>query len=221
MRLGHAAANMRPASARGFFQQEYAEGRAVYFSAPATVAFIRIGGISLAVAVPVPESGIMRIQITPQVQRRTTLITVREKPVLMTPARSILAALLAVVGLPRSPASASAEPFTGAQEYEDFYHGLDEVNLLEELSAAPSSSNTLRPIAFPSTQIGAKIHKQDFALLASPPSAIDICSTTPTPATHATLCKSSRCIPFDVPCFHLFPLHLSAHEQYNFFALPH
>ncbi|KAH9000012.1 hypothetical protein EDB86DRAFT_2907144, partial [Lactarius hatsudake] len=82
------------------------------------------------------------------------LITVREKPVLMTPARSILAALLlVVVGLPKSPVPASAEPFTGAQEYEDFYHGLDEVNLLEELSAAPSSSNTLRPIAFPSTQI--------------------------------------------------------------------
>ncbi|KAH8999990.1 hypothetical protein EDB86DRAFT_3075294 [Lactarius hatsudake] len=204
MRLGHAAANVRPASARGFFQQEYAEGRAVYFSAPATVAFIGIGGISLAVAVPVLESSIMRIQITPQVQRRTTLITVREKPVLMTTARSIVAALLlAVVDLPRSPASASTEPFTGAQEYEDFYHGLDEVNLLEELSAAPSSPNTLRPIAFPSTQIGAKIHKQDFALLASPPSAIDLCSTTPTHATRATLRKSSRCTPVDVPCFHV------------------
>ncbi|KAH9000004.1 hypothetical protein EDB86DRAFT_586014 [Lactarius hatsudake] len=73
MRLGHAAANVRPASARGFFQQEYAEGCAVYFSAPATVAFIGIGGISLAVAVPVLESSIMRIQITPQVQRRTSL----------------------------------------------------------------------------------------------------------------------------------------------------
>ncbi|KAH9069759.1 hypothetical protein EDB83DRAFT_2370152, partial [Lactarius deliciosus] len=79
----------------------------------------------------------------------------------MAPARSILAAmLLALVGLPRSPASASAEPFTSAQEYDEFYHhGLDEVNLLEELSAAPSSSNTLRPIAFPSTEIGVKIHK--------------------------------------------------------------
>ncbi|KAH9000003.1 hypothetical protein EDB86DRAFT_2906972 [Lactarius hatsudake] len=85
----------------------------------------------------------------------TALITVREKPVLMTPARSVLAAmLLAKVGLPRSPASTSAEPFTGAQEYDEFYHGLDEVNLLEELSAAPSFSNTLRPIAIPSTQIG-------------------------------------------------------------------
>ncbi|KAH8999951.1 hypothetical protein EDB86DRAFT_2906383 [Lactarius hatsudake] len=73
MRLGHAAANVRPASANGFFQQEYAEGHAVYFSAPATVAYIGIGGISLAVTVPVPESSIMRIQITPQVQPRTCL----------------------------------------------------------------------------------------------------------------------------------------------------
>ncbi|KAH8999995.1 hypothetical protein EDB86DRAFT_585664 [Lactarius hatsudake] len=71
--LPHAAANARPASASGFFQQEYAEGHAVYCSAPATVAFIGIGGISLAVTVPVPESSIMRIQITPQVQRRTSL----------------------------------------------------------------------------------------------------------------------------------------------------
>ncbi|KAH8999996.1 hypothetical protein EDB86DRAFT_2906868, partial [Lactarius hatsudake] len=89
----------------------------------------------------------------------TALITVREKPVLMTPTRSILATmLLAKVGLPGSSASASAEPFTGAQEYNEFYHGLDEVNLLEELSAAPSFSNALRPIAFPSTQIRTKIH---------------------------------------------------------------
>ncbi|KAH9069777.1 hypothetical protein EDB83DRAFT_2674132 [Lactarius deliciosus] len=122
--------------------------------------------------------------------------------------QSILAAmLLATVGLPRSPASASAEPFTGAQEYDEFYHGLDEVNLLEELSAgtptAPSFSNTLRPIAFPSTEIGAKIHKRDFAFPASPPSVVDLCSTTPTPATRATLRKSSRRTPVDVPCFHV------------------
>ncbi|KAH9161879.1 hypothetical protein EDB89DRAFT_2248183 [Lactarius sanguifluus] len=62
------------------------------------------------------------------------------KPVLMTPARSILGEmLLATVGHPKSPASASAEPFTRAQEYDKFYHGPDEVNLLEELSVATPS----------------------------------------------------------------------------------
>ncbi|KAH9069768.1 hypothetical protein EDB83DRAFT_2370258 [Lactarius deliciosus] len=128
----------------------------------------------------------------------------------MTPARSVLAAmLLAKVDLPRSPASASAEPFTGAQEYDEFYHhGLDEVNLLEELSAAPSFSSTLRPIAFPSTQIGAKIHKKDFALPASPLPAVDLCFMMPTPATLAAamLRKSCRRTPFDVPCFHAYTM---------------
>ncbi|KAH9028895.1 hypothetical protein EDB85DRAFT_1892330 [Lactarius pseudohatsudake] len=75
----------------------------------------------------------------------TALITVREKLVLVAPARSILAAMpLATVGLPRSPASASAEPFTSAQEYDEFYHGLDEVNLLEELSAASATRQSLK-----------------------------------------------------------------------------
>ncbi|KAH9174135.1 hypothetical protein EDB89DRAFT_2241899 [Lactarius sanguifluus] len=93
--------------------------------------------------------------------------------------------LLATVGLPRFPASASAEPITRAQEYNEFYHGLDEVNLRSFL------------------QIGAKIHKQDFALPASPPPAVDLCSTTPTPATRATPRKSSRRTPVDFPCFYL------------------
>ena len=49
--------------------------------------------------------------------------------------------LLAVGGLPKIPASAGTEPFN-TQEYDKFYHGLDEVNLLEGLSAGihPSAS---------------------------------------------------------------------------------
>jgi hypothetical protein len=139
----------------------------------------------------------------------TASITVREKPVPMTPARSVLAAmLLAAGGLPTSPASASTEPFSSAQEYDKFYHGLDEVNLLEGLSAgthlspststsysrntAPSFSNAPLPLALPSTRIGAKTRKQDFALPASPPHSVDLSSMTPTLSTRATLRKSFR-----------------------------
>ncbi|KAH9013851.1 hypothetical protein EDB84DRAFT_1639227 [Lactarius hengduanensis] len=133
----------------------------------------------------------------------TALITVREKLVLVAPARSILAAMpLATVGLPRSPASASAEPFTSAQEYDEFYHGLDEVNLLEELSAAQRRASqalfALSPFPVPRS-VPRYISKTS----ASPSPAVDLWSTAPTPATRATLRKSSRRTPFDVPCFHL------------------
>ncbi|KAH9171162.1 hypothetical protein EDB89DRAFT_1907177 [Lactarius sanguifluus] len=132
----------------------------------------------------------------------TASITVREKPLLMTPARSVLAEmLLAAGGLPKSPASASADPFTSAQEYDKFYHGLDEVNLLEGLSAAPSFSNAPLPLALPSTRISAKTRKQDFALPASPRHSVDLSSTTPTLSTRATLRKSFRRTLPVVSCF--------------------
>ncbi|KAI9465379.1 TRAPP trafficking subunit Trs65-domain-containing protein [Lactarius psammicola] len=132
----------------------------------------------------------------------TASITVREKPVPMTPARSVLAAmLLAAGGLPKSPASAGTEPFTSAQEYDKFYHGLDEVNLLEGLSAAPSFSNAPLPLVLPSTRISAKTRKQDFALPASRPLSVDVSSTTPTLATRATLRKSFRRTLPVVSCF--------------------
>ncbi|KAI9437616.1 TRAPP trafficking subunit Trs65-domain-containing protein [Lactarius indigo] len=132
----------------------------------------------------------------------TASITAREKPVLMTPARSALAAmLLAAGGLPKSPASGNAEPFASAQEYDRFYHGLDEVNLLEGLSAAPSFSNAPLPLALPSTRIGSKIRKQDFALPASPRPSVDLSSMTPTLSTRATLRKSFRRTLPVVSCF--------------------
>ena len=125
----------------------------------------------------------------------------------MTPARNVLAAmLLAAGGFPKSLESASAEPFTNASEYEKVFNGLDEVNLLEGLSAgtyptactptfyspstAPTFSNA--PLALPSTRIGAKTRKQAFALPATLPTAVSPSSTTPTLATRATLRKSFR-----------------------------
>jgi hypothetical protein len=64
----------------------------------------------------------------------TASITVRERPVPMTPARSELAAMLAAAGgLPQYPTPPRPEPLS--DEREEFYHGLDEVNLLEGLSS--------------------------------------------------------------------------------------
>ncbi len=73
MRLGHAAANMGPAGA-----SDFSEGhpkprmrhlcknmqKAVQGTASRLLAFIGIGGHSLAVTAPVPEGGVTRIQIT-------------------------------------------------------------------------------------------------------------------------------------------------------------
>ena len=148
----------------------------------------------------------------------TASITVREKPVPITPARNVLAAmLLAAGGFPKSPASANTEPFASAQEYDRFHHGLDEINLLEGLSAgnyspastftayspsaAPSFSNAPLPLALPSSRISAKTRKQDFSLPASPPPTVDLSSTTPTLSARATLRKSFRRTLPVVSCF--------------------
>jgi len=74
MRLGHATANMGPAAARDFSDGKPKPKmrhlcknmkKAVQNTASRLLAFIGIGGPSLAVTVPnVPEGGTMRIQIT-------------------------------------------------------------------------------------------------------------------------------------------------------------
>ncbi|KAI9431048.1 hypothetical protein H4582DRAFT_2085617 [Lactarius indigo] len=105
--------------------------------------------------------------------------------------------LLPAQCLPRSPASASAVSLTNTQKYDKFYRLLDEVDLFEGFSAAPSFLNALLPLAFPNAQIGAKTRKQEFSLLASPPLAVDLFSTIP---TLATLFQSSPPTPFDASC---------------------
>ncbi|KAF8268203.1 TRAPP trafficking subunit Trs65-domain-containing protein [Lactarius quietus] len=121
-------------------------------------------------------------------------------PLLCLTTNVIAEMLLAAGGLPNPPASARTEPFSSAQEYDKAYHTLDEVNLLEGLSAAPSFSNAPLPLALPSTRIGAKTRKEDFALPASPP-AVELSSTTPTLSTRATLRKSFRRTLPVVSCF--------------------
>jgi hypothetical protein len=66
-------------------------------------------------------------------------------------------------------------------------------------STAPSFSNA--PLALPSTRIGAKTRKHDFALPASLPPAVSPSSTTPTLTTRATLRKSFRRTLPVVSCF--------------------
>jgi hypothetical protein len=81
----------------------------------------------------------------------------------MTPASSVLTAmLLAAGGLSKPPASASTEPSPSAQEYDKFYHGLDEVNLLEGLSAGANPSASTLHIALTE-------HSADLLKRSSPP----------------------------------------------------
>jgi len=56
----------------------------------------------------------------------------------------------------------------------------------------PTFSNVPSPLSLPSTRIGAKIRKQEFALPSDPPSIVDASVTTPSFATRATLRKSFR-----------------------------
>jgi hypothetical protein len=82
----------------------------------------------------------------------------------MTPARNVLAAmLLAAGGFPKSLESTSAEPSTNAHESERFYLGLDEVNLLEGLSAGTNHCSYVHIIL---TQ-----HSADLLKYSSPPRA--------------------------------------------------
>lgn len=70
----------------------------------------------------------------------TASITVRERPVPMTPARAALAAMLMEAGgFPESQASAPMESFN--DETDKSYHGLDEVNLLWGLSSGTHISS--------------------------------------------------------------------------------
>ena len=57
---------------------------------------------------------------------------------------------------------------------------------------APTFARTSSPLSLPSTRIGAKIRKRDFALPADPPPMVDASATRPSLATGTTLRKSFR-----------------------------
>jgi len=66
----------------------------------------------------------------------TATITVRERPIPLTPARAVLAAMFKEAGgHPDLPQSAHTASFDDAHDINNSYHGLDEVNLLEGLSS--------------------------------------------------------------------------------------
>lgn len=122
----------------------------------------------------------------------TASITIRERPVPMTPARSVLASMLMEAGgLPESQPSATMVSFDN--EIDKSYHGLDEVNLLWGLSSAPTFASAPSPLSLPSTRVGAKIRKQDFALPSDTPPMVDApAATRPSLASGTTIRKSFR-----------------------------
>jgi hypothetical protein len=66
----------------------------------------------------------------------TATITVRERPIPLTPARAVLVAMFKEAGgHPDLPQSAHAVSFADVPDTDNSYHGLDEVNLLEGLSS--------------------------------------------------------------------------------------
>ena len=81
----------------------------------------------------------------------TASITVRERPMPMTPARAVLAAMLKEAEvLPEFSPPVRTQSSNDAYERDKIYHGIDEVNLLEGLSSgtAPSFLDFIRLIAY-------------------------------------------------------------------------
>jgi hypothetical protein len=63
---------------------------------------------------------------------------------------------------------------------------------LHSAHIAPTFASASSPLSLPSTRIGAKIRKQDFALPSDPPPMVDSSATRPSLATGTTLRKSFR-----------------------------
>ncbi|KAI9457523.1 TRAPP trafficking subunit Trs65-domain-containing protein [Russula earlei] len=139
------------------------------------------------------EVAFLRLPIGDPLLCLTASVTVRERPMPMTPARTILATMFREAEvLPELAPQACTELFNDVYESDKFYHGLDEVNLLEGLSSAPTFANALFPLSLPSTRLGAKIRERDFALPSDPPPVVDASAAIPSLAARATLRKSFR-----------------------------
>ncbi|ETW87585.1 hypothetical protein HETIRDRAFT_448069 [Heterobasidion irregulare TC 32-1] len=128
----------------------------------------------------------------------TVSMTLREKPVFVTPARKHLATLIAAAGgLPKTPAV-----LNGADDDDDEPRkqtGLDEVNLLGGLlSGSTFAHQTDKPLDLPTTRLGPRTRRKEFALgpspvrPPSPRSASALSPTTVTAPVHPTLRKSFR-----------------------------
>ena len=85
--------------------------------------------------VPLPVA-FWRLPVRDPILCLTATITVRERPIPLTPARAVLAAMFKEAGgHPDLPQSARTVSFDDMHDIDKSYHGLDEVNLLEGLSS--------------------------------------------------------------------------------------
>ena len=98
---------------------------------------VRYGNGFIVPATNVPVLvAFLRLPVRDPLLCLTATITVREKPIPLTPARAGLAAMFKEAGgHPDLPQSARAVSFDDVHGIDNFYHGLDEVNLLEGLSS--------------------------------------------------------------------------------------
>ncbi|KAH9892416.1 TRAPP trafficking subunit Trs65-domain-containing protein [Cubamyces lactineus] len=112
----------------------------------------------------------------------TVSTTLRNKPLAITPARQTLATMIDSAGglksasIP-SPAKANGAPDQHESDDDEVLSGLQEVNLLEGLSAGPTFADPNTSLNLPSSRLGTNTRMHEFSL-GPPPSAS---SSTPVP----------------------------------------
>ncbi|KAI0637607.1 TRAPP trafficking subunit Trs65-domain-containing protein [Trametes polyzona] len=117
----------------------------------------------------------------------TVSTTLRNKPLAFTPPRKTLATLIEAAGglksaglpSPVKANGAAAEQQSSESEDEEL-SGLQEVNLLEGLSAGPTFADAQHPLSLPSSRLGSNTRMHEFAL--GPPAS----ASTATPVPYAT-----------------------------------
>ncbi|KAI0371337.1 hypothetical protein BV20DRAFT_965535 [Pilatotrama ljubarskyi] len=113
----------------------------------------------------------------------TVSTTLRHKPLAITPARQTLALLIDEAGGLKSATISSPVKANGTDQQssesdeDEILSGLEEVNLLEGLSAGPTFADQQKPLSLPSSRLGMNTRMHEFAL-GPPPSAA---SSTPVP----------------------------------------
>ncbi|KAI0762189.1 TRAPP trafficking subunit Trs65-domain-containing protein [Trametes elegans] len=114
----------------------------------------------------------------------TVATTLRNKPLAVTPPRQTLVALIDAAGSRLAPPvktnGFSVGHSSSESDDDDVLSGLQEVNLLEGLSAGPTFADAQRRLSLPSSRLGPNTRMHEFAL-GPPPSA-----TSKTPVPYAT-----------------------------------
>ncbi|KAH9856430.1 TRAPP trafficking subunit Trs65-domain-containing protein [Lenzites betulinus] len=130
----------------------------------------------------------------------TVSTTLRHKPLAITPPRKSLAALIEATGglksaglySPSEANGAASAQHSGDSDGEEFLSGLQEVNLLEGLSAGPTFAGPKDALTLPSSRLGGNTRMHEFAL--GPPASAS--SSTPVPyATGITSPPASGTLP--------------------------